>query len=178
MALTNTAVRHAKPRAKDYTLPDYDGLALFVNTNGTKSWHFRFSWGYKQPRISFGTYPEIGLRDACALRVGDIVASIHSEFCRGLRRLQCVSLCGYRRQVPGRVPHPVVSCRQRVRRLMLSSRHQAREEVVCAVQTADSRILPGPASVKRVAPGCLAAVRAVATRRALPPNSAVNAARR
>ena len=68
MALTDTAVRHAKPRAKDYTLPDYDGLALFVNTKGAKCWHFRFSWAGKQPRISIGTYPEISLRDARALR--------------------------------------------------------------------------------------------------------------
>lgn len=30
MVLTNTAVRHAKPRTKNYTLPDFDGLALFV----------------------------------------------------------------------------------------------------------------------------------------------------
>lgn len=42
MALTDTAVRHGKPRAKDYTLPDYNGLALFVNTKGAKCWHFRF----------------------------------------------------------------------------------------------------------------------------------------
>lgn len=68
MVLTNTAVRHARPRAKNYTLPDFDGLALFVNTKGTKSWHFRFSWAGKQPRISLGTYPERGLRDARALR--------------------------------------------------------------------------------------------------------------
>jgi len=68
MALTDTAVRHAKPRAKDYTLPDYNGLALFVNTKGAKYWHFRFSWADKQPRISLGTYPEISLRDARALR--------------------------------------------------------------------------------------------------------------
>ncbi|XXE47124.1 DUF4102 domain-containing protein [Pseudomonas sp. R3-56] len=68
MVLTNTAVRHARPRAKNYSLPDFDGLALFVNTKGTKSWHFRFSWAGKQPRISLGTYPEIGLRDARALR--------------------------------------------------------------------------------------------------------------
>lgn len=67
MALTNTAVRHAKPRAKDNTLPDYNGLALFVNTKGAKCWHFRFSWADKQPRISLGAYPEISLRDARAL---------------------------------------------------------------------------------------------------------------
>ncbi|MHC8400738.1 Arm DNA-binding domain-containing protein [Pseudomonas sp. MDT1-17] len=68
MALTDTAVRQAKPRAKNYTLPDYDGLALFVITKGAKCWHFRFSWADKQPRMSLGTYPEIGLRDARALR--------------------------------------------------------------------------------------------------------------
>lgn len=64
MALTRTAVRYAKPSAKDYTLPDDNGLALFVNTKGAKCWHFRFSWAGKQPRISLGTYPEISLRDA------------------------------------------------------------------------------------------------------------------
>ncbi|WP_219061964.1 Arm DNA-binding domain-containing protein [Pseudomonas sp. UMAB-08] len=68
MALTDTALRHAKPRAKDYTLPGYDGLALFVDTKGAKRWYFRFSWADKQPRIFLGTYPEIGLRDARALR--------------------------------------------------------------------------------------------------------------
>ena len=78
-----------------------------------------------------------------------------------------------------REPHPVASCGQRVRRLMLISRHQASEEVVCAVQTADSRIPPRPASVKRAAPPCcLAAVRAVATTPVLALDSAVNAARR
>lgn len=68
MPLTDTAVRLAKPRAKDYTLNDTDGLALFVKTSGSKYWHFRFSWCGKQPRVSFGTYPEISLRDARRLR--------------------------------------------------------------------------------------------------------------
>jgi hypothetical protein len=39
-------------------------LALFVTAQGSKSWHFRFCWGGKQPRISLGIYPEISLRDA------------------------------------------------------------------------------------------------------------------
>lgn len=68
MVLTNTAVRHAKPLAKNHALPDYNSLALFVNTRGAKCWHFRFSWAEKQPRISLGTYPEISLRDARVLR--------------------------------------------------------------------------------------------------------------
>ena len=64
MPLTDTVVRQAKPAPQDYTLQDADGLALFVGASGTKSWHFRFSWAGKQPRISLGTYPEIGLKAA------------------------------------------------------------------------------------------------------------------
>ena len=68
MPLTDTAVRQAKPKEKDYSVTDADGLALFVATNGTKSWHFRFSWHGKQPRMSLGTYPEFSLREARELR--------------------------------------------------------------------------------------------------------------
>lgn len=64
MPLSDTAVRQAKPKDKDYTLPDLDGLALFIAARGTKSWHFRFSWQGKQARISLGTYPEISLKEA------------------------------------------------------------------------------------------------------------------
>lgn len=36
MALTDTAVRQAKPKDKGYTLADGDGLALFVHPRGGK----------------------------------------------------------------------------------------------------------------------------------------------
>lgn len=39
MPLTDIAVQQAKPKEKDYSVTDADGLSL----NGTKSWHFRFS---------------------------------------------------------------------------------------------------------------------------------------
>ncbi|WP_044271190.1 tyrosine-type recombinase/integrase [Pseudomonas fluorescens] len=68
MPLTDTAVRQAKPADKDFSLTDASGLSLFVATNGTKSWHFRFSWHGKQPRYSLGTYPEITLKEARELR--------------------------------------------------------------------------------------------------------------
>ncbi|MPZ42855.1 MAG: DUF4102 domain-containing protein [Betaproteobacteria bacterium] len=68
MPLTDTVVRQAKPGRRDLTLKDTDGLALFVSVTGAKSWHFRFSWSDKQPRISLGTYPEISLKDARELR--------------------------------------------------------------------------------------------------------------
>ncbi|SCW91993.1 integrase arm-type DNA-binding domain-containing protein [Pseudomonas sp. NFACC05-1] len=68
MPLTDTAVRQAKPGEKEYSVTDGDGLSLYVATNGTKSWHFRFSWHGKQPRFSLGTYPEITLKEARELR--------------------------------------------------------------------------------------------------------------
>ena len=68
MALTDTAARQAKPKEKAYTLPDALGLSLYVATSGIKSWHFRFTWLGKQARISFGTYPDTGLKDARSRR--------------------------------------------------------------------------------------------------------------
>ncbi|TBU88469.1 tyrosine-type recombinase/integrase [Phytopseudomonas dryadis] len=68
MALTDLIVRQAKATGKAYTIPDSDGLALAVSPIGSKSWHFRYSWVGKQKRMSLGTYPEVGLREARTLR--------------------------------------------------------------------------------------------------------------
>ena len=64
MALKDIQVRQAPAKEKPYSLVDYNGLYLFVAVNGTKSWHFRFRWRKKSERISFGTYPEMGLKEA------------------------------------------------------------------------------------------------------------------
>lgn len=56
MPLIDTVVRQAKPADRSFTLTDASGLSLYVAPNGTKSWHFRFSWHGKQPRMSLGTY--------------------------------------------------------------------------------------------------------------------------
>lgn len=68
MPLTDTAVRQAKPADKGFSITDSSGLSLFVAPNSTKSWHFRYSWHGKQPRMSLGTYPEITLKEARELR--------------------------------------------------------------------------------------------------------------
>ncbi|CAK7255739.1 MULTISPECIES: tyrosine-type recombinase/integrase [unclassified Shinella] len=70
MALTDLKIRQAKTLGKDYTLNDSDGLSLFVATNGVKSWHYRYVWAERRRRISFGTYPELSLQQARALRDG------------------------------------------------------------------------------------------------------------
>ena len=68
MALTDVAVRQARPTGKDYTLRDFDGLSLAVSAKGGKSWHFRYYWAARQKRMSLGTYPAVSLREARALR--------------------------------------------------------------------------------------------------------------
>ncbi|MEH6813611.1 MAG: integrase arm-type DNA-binding domain-containing protein, partial [Motiliproteus sp.] len=68
--LTNTEVKHAKPRDKEYNLSDGQGLALRVRPNGTKLWLFNYSRPHTKARanISFGTYPEISIAQARELR--------------------------------------------------------------------------------------------------------------
>ena len=64
MPLSDTAVRHAQATGKAYTLGDGHGLALNVEANGRKSWHFRYSWLGKQRRMSLGTYLAVSLEEA------------------------------------------------------------------------------------------------------------------
>jgi len=68
MPLTDTQIRQAKPGTKSRTFSDSGGLFLFVAPNGNKHWHFRFTWRGKQARISFGSYPQVSLRQARMLR--------------------------------------------------------------------------------------------------------------
>jgi len=67
-SLAGAQVRQAKPSIKSYTLGDSGRLALYVTPRGSKHWPFRFTWKDKQPRISLGSYPLIGLRQARLLR--------------------------------------------------------------------------------------------------------------
>jgi hypothetical protein len=42
MALTDTAIRNAKPKAMPYKLADEKGLFLLVQPSGGKLWRFKF----------------------------------------------------------------------------------------------------------------------------------------
>lgn len=68
MAVSDTAVRHARATGNAYSLSDADGLSLYVSSGGSKIWHFRYYWFGKQQRMSLGSYPQIGLKEARALR--------------------------------------------------------------------------------------------------------------
>lgn len=47
MALTDTKVRSAKPKEKEYSLVDGDGMFLLIHPNGSKYWQFRFRFSGK-----------------------------------------------------------------------------------------------------------------------------------
>jgi integrase len=68
MALTELAVRNAKPKEKNYSISDGDGLLLLVKDSGAKSWVLRYWVNGKERRTGLGKYPVIGLADARELK--------------------------------------------------------------------------------------------------------------
>ena len=64
MALSDTAIRTAKPTDKPYKLSDEKGLFLLITVNGAKYWRLKYRFNGKEKLLSFGTYPDTGLKDA------------------------------------------------------------------------------------------------------------------
>jgi hypothetical protein len=64
MALTDTAVRLARPRERVYRLNDGRGLCLLIQPNGAKWWRFRYRWQGREQMLSMGTYPDTPLIEA------------------------------------------------------------------------------------------------------------------
>ena len=64
--LTDTEIKNAAPRGKEYSLADGSGLSLRVSISGRKYWLFNYQRPITKVRtnISFGIYPEISLQDA------------------------------------------------------------------------------------------------------------------
>ena len=64
MALTDIAVRSAKPRPKPYKLADALGLFVLVQPSGGKLWRLKYRIEGREKKLGFGTYPEVSLADA------------------------------------------------------------------------------------------------------------------
>jgi integrase len=64
MALTDTAIRNAKPKAKPYKLHDRNRLFLLVHPNGSKYWRLRYKRGNKEKVLALGAYPSVTLAEA------------------------------------------------------------------------------------------------------------------
>ncbi|HBM3141043.1 TPA: integrase domain-containing protein [Klebsiella aerogenes] len=68
--LTNNELLKAKPRGKDFTLHDGDGLFLLVKTSGKKLWRFRYQrpGSSNRTNLSLGSYPALTLAAARQIR--------------------------------------------------------------------------------------------------------------
>lgn len=62
--LTDTAIRKAKPKEKQYKLSDGNNLYLIVKQNGTKFFRFDYTFNSKRKSMSFGIYPGTTLKEA------------------------------------------------------------------------------------------------------------------
>lgn len=64
MALSDTAIKNAKPGSKDYKLADTGGLYLLITAAGGKLWRLKFRVDGKERKLSIGRYPDISLSEA------------------------------------------------------------------------------------------------------------------
>ena len=64
MALTDTALKALKPKAKPYTLADDRGLYVEVFPTGGVIWRFRYRLNGKQEKLTLGKYPALTLKNA------------------------------------------------------------------------------------------------------------------
>jgi hypothetical protein len=64
VAMSDVQARKAVAGEKDYKLADSNGLYLFVTTKGFKSWRYKYRFGNKEKRLTFGRYPEVSLKEA------------------------------------------------------------------------------------------------------------------
>jgi hypothetical protein len=64
MALSDTRIRTAKPKAKPYKIADERGLHLLVTPTGGKWWRLKYKIDGKEKSLSLGVYPDVSLADA------------------------------------------------------------------------------------------------------------------
>jgi integrase len=68
MALTDTAIKLAKPSETDRKLADAKGLYLLVTPNGSKLWRLKYRINGIEKKLALGSYPEVSLKEARAKR--------------------------------------------------------------------------------------------------------------
>jgi hypothetical protein len=64
MALTDMAIRTAKPGARVVKLSDGGGLQLWITPDGAKRWRLAYRFAGGQKTLAIGVYPATGLREA------------------------------------------------------------------------------------------------------------------
>lgn len=64
MALSEAAIRAARPKEKAYKLTDGRGLVLLIDPSGGRWWRLRYRHGGREKQLSLGTYPDVTLKRA------------------------------------------------------------------------------------------------------------------
>jgi hypothetical protein len=64
--VTDIALKNAKPKDRDYTIPVDTRLALLVKVTGNKLWRYRYSYLGKRCMLSVGKYPQTTIKQARA----------------------------------------------------------------------------------------------------------------
>jgi Arm DNA-binding domain/Phage integrase, N-terminal SAM-like domain len=64
VALSDMQIKTTKPKEKDFSLNDGDGLAILVKPNGSKLWRYRYTFDGERYLTGFGSYPIVSLLDA------------------------------------------------------------------------------------------------------------------
>ena len=64
MALSDSAIRKAKPADKPIRLFDGGGLYLEISPSGSKLWRLKYRFAGKEKRLALGIYPDVSLAGA------------------------------------------------------------------------------------------------------------------
>ena len=64
MALSDAAIRAAKPGEAQFKLYDEGGLFMIVKPSGGKLWRLKYRHVGKEQQLTIGRYPDVGLKDA------------------------------------------------------------------------------------------------------------------
>jgi len=64
MALTDIAIRNAKPGPKPFKKGDSGGLFLLITPAGGKLWRLKYRVAGKEKLLALGAYPDVSLSDA------------------------------------------------------------------------------------------------------------------
>lgn len=68
MSLSTKEVEAAATKSKPYKLFDAGGLHLYVTPKGSKLWRLKYRFDGKEKVLSFGSFPEVSLKEARAKR--------------------------------------------------------------------------------------------------------------
>ena len=64
MALSDTTIKAAKPKDKEYKLTDEKGMYVLIKPNGSKYFRIDYRFAGQRKTLALGVYPETTLKEA------------------------------------------------------------------------------------------------------------------